>query len=455
MGSDIVMTLVAPSGRVIDRDTVAGDVEHLFGDTFESYTITDPEAGEWTVELFGADVPEEGEDVSLAVEMMQSDSDDDGIIDQEDNCVDIANPGQEDSDNDGRGNACDGCGSDPGKTEPGICGCGVQDVDSDDDGYCLCQGDCDDNDPDISPGAEEICDGLDNDCDREIDEGFDQDGDGIPDCSDNCAVYNPDQADTNNDGQGDACDPVVTSVTGPADPVAIDGAPVVVVGAFTDADDNGNHTAQWDWGDTTSTAGSVDQSANSVSGSHIYAAAGVYAVKLTVYDGYPASGEAVFEFVVVYDPEGGFVTGGGWINSPGGAYYPDPTLTGKAKFGFVSKYKKGATIPTGETEFNFTVADLNFHSTSYDWLVIAGAKAKYKGIGTINGEGEYKFMLTGIDAHVNEDDPFDVDRFRIRIWYEDDQANEIVVYDNGLDAGDDDFAATELGGGSIVIHKAK
>ncbi len=29
--------------------------------------------------------------------------------------------------------------------------------------------------------------------------------------------------------------------------------------------------------------------------------------------------------VVIYDPDGGFVTGGGWINSPAGAYSADPT----------------------------------------------------------------------------------------------------------------------------------
>jgi YVTN family beta-propeller protein len=63
--------------------------------------------------------------------------------------------------------------------------------------------------------------------------------------------------------------------------------------------------------------------------------------------------------LVIYDPEGGFVTGGGWIYSDPGAYVPDPALEGKANFGFVSKYKKGATVPTGQTEFQFHVADLN------------------------------------------------------------------------------------------------
>jgi hypothetical protein len=79
---------------------------------------------------------------------------------------------------------------------------------------------------------------------------------------------------------------------------------------------------------------------------------------------------------------GGFVTGGGWINSPSGAYVASPTLTGRDNFDFVSKYQKGATVPTGQTQFQFQVANLNFQSTSYQWLVISGCKAQYKGSGT-------------------------------------------------------------------------
>jgi len=42
----------------------------------------------------------------------------------------------------------------------------------------------------------------------------------------------------------------------------------------------------------------------------------------------------------------------------------------------------------------FHVVDLEFHSSSYDWLVIADNKAKYKRAGIISGEGGYRFMLT-------------------------------------------------------------
>ena len=82
------------------------------------------------------------------------------------------------------------------------------------------------------------------------------------------------------------------------------------------------------------------------------------------------------------------MTGGGWIDSPPGAYAADPTMIGKATFGFVAKARKGQTIPDGNTEFQFHAAKLNFKSQSYEWLVVSGSKATFKGVGTLNGAGE-------------------------------------------------------------------
>lgn len=70
-GSDVVMTLTTPTGRVIDRDTVAPDVNHEVGPTFETYVILIPEPGEWIVTLFGADVAPEGELVTFEFDNLE------------------------------------------------------------------------------------------------------------------------------------------------------------------------------------------------------------------------------------------------------------------------------------------------------------------------------------------------------------------------------------------------
>jgi hypothetical protein len=47
----------------------------------------------------------------------------------------------------------------------------AMDLDRDGDGATSCGGDCDDRDPTVFPGATELCDDVDNDCDDRIDEG--------------------------------------------------------------------------------------------------------------------------------------------------------------------------------------------------------------------------------------------------------------------------------------------
>jgi len=241
--------------------------------------------------------------------------------------------------------------------------------------------------------------------------------------------------------------PVAGAISAPVDP-QLSGTTAAASATFTDAGTDDAHAAVWDWGDGTTSAATVVEAAGSgtASGSHAYTSAGVYTVSLTVIDGDGGSAFRSFKYVVVYDPEAGFVTGGGWIDSPAGAYASDPFLAGKASFGFVSRYRKGANVPTGQTEFQFKAGSLNFHSSTYEWLVVAGSKAKYKGSGAINGAGDYGFMLTAIDGTAENGG----DRFRIRIW---DRASGAVVYDNQAGAPDDADAATALGGGSIVIHK--
>lgn len=106
------------------------------------------------------------------------DGDFDGALDGDDNCLEDPNPDQADTDFDGLGNACD--------PEESLCNNGVSD-DADDD-----LADCED--PDCS-GAQACAPAPDSD------------GDGIPNANDNCPKdFNPDQADNDGEGAGNACD---------------------------------------------------------------------------------------------------------------------------------------------------------------------------------------------------------------------------------------------------------
>jgi hypothetical protein len=55
-GSDVQMSLVSPSGKVYDRTTQAPGVTHELQPNGETFAIDNPEPGQWTVRLFGANV---------------------------------------------------------------------------------------------------------------------------------------------------------------------------------------------------------------------------------------------------------------------------------------------------------------------------------------------------------------------------------------------------------------
>ena len=93
--------------------------------------------------------------------------------------------------------------------------------DLDSDGVTTCAGDCDDGDAAVNPGATEVCNAVDDDCDGSVDEGFDADGDGVTtcgpdgipgsgdeDCDDAAAGVNPNAAEVC-DGLDQDCDGLV------------------------------------------------------------------------------------------------------------------------------------------------------------------------------------------------------------------------------------------------------
>jgi len=87
----------------------------------------------------------------------------------------------------------------------------VASPDMDGDGWASTDGDCDDEDPSVYPGAEEICDdGLDSNCDGVQDENTDLDGDGFSNCDGDCDDTDPSRCpgcpELCNGGIDDDCD---------------------------------------------------------------------------------------------------------------------------------------------------------------------------------------------------------------------------------------------------------
>jgi K(+)-stimulated pyrophosphate-energized sodium pump len=175
---------------------------------------------------------------------------------------------------------------------------------------------------------------------------------------------------------------------------------------------------------------------------------GVYSLQVRGADemGNVASEKTVV--LVVYDPKNGFIKGEGWLDSPQGAFADNSSLAGKASFKFLAKYEKKANVPSGETEFVFATADMTFKSTSYDWLVVSGAEAFCKGVGTVNGVGAFGFELIVVDEKVKCEGG--LDKFRIKIW---NITTGKAVYDNGLGGPEDVPPTTSIAGGDISIEK--
>ncbi|MDN5768883.1 MAG: ExeM/NucH family extracellular endonuclease [Humibacillus sp.] len=198
--------------------------------------------------------------------------------------------------------------------------------------------------------------------------------------------------------------PVVGAVVVPGGPVSV-GVPVTVSAPFTDGDRIDTHTAVVDWGDGTTSSGTVTEGsvgvAGSVSGSHTYRAAGFYTVKITVSDGFGHAGSNSSGRLVVYDRGAGQVVGAGSIASPKGAWVFQPSASGKGRFAFAVGYRASGDTPYGV--FGYVLGGsprnrLAVAATSYDYLVVTGTTGRFAGAAQVNGAAGFRYEVTAADV---------------------------------------------------------
>ncbi|WP_303414604.1 T9SS type A sorting domain-containing protein [Pontibacter sp. BT731] len=210
-----------------------------------------------------------------------------------------------------------------------------------------------------------------------------------------------------------------------------------------------NVVAQWVWGDGATSAAYHTPGANQVTGQHTYTSTGVYLPQLKFTDAcLESTGPENMQPLAIYDPNAGFVTGGGWFTPSG---IPEQV---KVQFDFNIRYKeqgKENLQLTGATSFKLSNA-LRFESTNYDWLVVQEDKAVWQGSGQINGRGNFGFTISVVDA--GEGKQQEGDMLRLRIW--DKHEGNKLYYDSHAA---DNFAyflsdqGPAIGGGNIVIHR--
>jgi len=161
---------------------------------------------------------------------------------------------------------------------------------------------------------------------------------------------------------------------------------------------------------------------------------GLYMIEVTL----ASSDAAASAVLVVYNPEGGFATGGGWIvpQDDGLNTYPNQ----RANFGFNARYKKG--LPTGHIEFRCSDGYIDLKSSSIEQVIITGGKlAHFKGWASVNGvEGNWFFAKA-----IDNGEPGINDTFEIKVW----------APGVSIEGDPTDRVGGTLQGGNIVVHTRK
>ena len=222
----------------------------------------------------------------------------------------------------------------------------------------------------------------------------------------------------------------------PVDPLKVNLA-VTSTAGFTELDPSDAHTATWNWGDGTTSAGTVTTPSGglgTIAGSHAYAAAGIYTVTVTITDSGGLASSSTFKTVNVVNPLGGGETGLGQFASQAGAYTRNPTLAGSVTLTQLSaKFATDGTMNNATNTFriNYTPASLSMTSTKMLWMVRTATKSWLKGEGNVitgTTSEPVGYLLSVVDSTTS------ADKVRLKIW---NKATGVVIYDNQPGAPDE------------------
>ncbi len=169
------------------------------------------------------------------------------------------------------------------------------------------------------------------------------------------------------------------SITSPTDMAVVPTTGVVTLRAdVADPGINDVLTCTVDWGDGTTSNGTV--SSGVCTATHTYAGDGAWDITVTVTDddGVPATDS----IVLVTASKSAKVTGGGFI-----------TTDGRVSFGFVAKADAGSL----EGQLQLRSGKNKFHGTSVTELVVEGNTATWSGTGRWNKADGYSYTVTVVD----------------------------------------------------------
>lgn len=152
---------------------------------------------------------------------------------------------------------------------------------------------------------------------------------------------------------------------------------------------------------------------------------GLYTIVVSIDSDYYTAAPSEEAKLAVYDPEGSFVTGGGWFK-------PEDSQD-KVNFGFEVKYKNDGTLK-GNLEMIYHSTVTSYKATDFSFLVVVDNKAYFMGHMMIDGIGSYPFMAIMED---NGSPGENNDEFYIDIQID----GEHTAFDEVIDNG------------NIVVHK--